>query len=202
MPADSNLLIEAEEFCKNWGVADGVYVMLNPMGWCWLHIPGAQNKGEFFKQSFYVSREGMGNFLQGGSNRDWFSLRLKLDDFTSGFWTKCVDMAGGWEEVVTAGSWIGTRASTGVRVGSEGETDEAAESKEGAGRPLQTNKGQVKPLQCKQTGFGWFLEQQWLWIFSNSQCPEWDRPLCLARNWLWKICLGIAKFFEWIPKRG
>jgi hypothetical protein len=29
-----------------------------------------------------------------------FSLKLKLDDFTSGFRTRYADMAGGWEEVV------------------------------------------------------------------------------------------------------
>jgi hypothetical protein len=34
----------------------------------------------------------------GGSLIDWFSLTLKLDDFTSGFRTKYADMAGGWEE--------------------------------------------------------------------------------------------------------
>ncbi len=69
----------------------------------------------------------------GGSIRDWFSLELKLDDFTSGFRTTCADMAGGWEEVVTVGSWIGTGAGTGGEVGSEYEADEATENKEGAG---------------------------------------------------------------------
>jgi hypothetical protein len=39
-----------------------------------------------------------------GSNIDWFSLKLKLDNFTSGFWTTCAGMAGGWEVVVAAGS--------------------------------------------------------------------------------------------------
>jgi hypothetical protein len=43
-----------------------------------------------------------GIFLKtgGGSDRDLFSLKLKLDDFTSGFWARYVNMAGGWEEVV------------------------------------------------------------------------------------------------------
>ncbi len=73
----------------------------------------------------------------GGSNRDRFSLELKLDDFTSGFKTTCADMAGGWEEVVAAGSWIWTGAGTGVEVGSEDEADEAAESKEEAGEAAE-----------------------------------------------------------------
>jgi hypothetical protein len=59
MPADSNLLnsvlaicffrIEVAGLCKNWGVATGVDVMLDPMGWCRLHIPGAKNGGEFLQ---------------------------------------------------------------------------------------------------------------------------------------------------------
>ncbi len=43
-------------------------------------------------------------------------------------------MAGGWEEVIAAGSWIGTGAGTGVGVGSKGEVEEAAESKRRGGR--------------------------------------------------------------------
>jgi hypothetical protein len=42
-------------------------------------------------------------------------------------------MAGGWEEVIAAGSWVGTGAGTSVEVGGEDKADEAAESKEGAG---------------------------------------------------------------------
>jgi hypothetical protein len=56
-PADSNLLNSALAICnisglRQWdfektvGVAAGVDVMLNPMGWHWLHIPGVQNRGE------------------------------------------------------------------------------------------------------------------------------------------------------------
>ncbi len=116
-------------------MATGVDVMLNPMGWCRLHIPGAQNSGEFLQQRFNISRHRIRYFCKegGGSNRDWFSLELKLDDFTSGFRTTCADMAGGWEEVVAVGSWIGTGAGTGGEVGSEDEADEATENKEGAG---------------------------------------------------------------------
>ncbi len=69
----------------------------------------------------------------GRSSRDWFSLELKLDKFTSGFRTTCADMAGGWEEVVAAGSWIGTRVGTGVRVSSECRAGVTTESKDGAG---------------------------------------------------------------------
>ncbi len=37
-------------------------------------------------------------------------------------------MAGGWEEVVTVGGRIRTRARTGVELNKKGETDEAAEN--------------------------------------------------------------------------
>jgi hypothetical protein len=69
-----------------------------------------------------------GFFLQegGGSDRDWFSLRLKLEDFTSGFRTTYADTAGGCEEVVAVGSWIGTRAGTGDELNKKGEADGAA----------------------------------------------------------------------------
>ncbi len=73
----------------------------------------------------------------GGSNRNWFSLELKLDDFTSGFRTTCVDMAGGWEEVVAVGSWIGTGDGTSGEVGRKDEAGEAAESKEGVGEAAE-----------------------------------------------------------------
>jgi hypothetical protein len=85
-------------------MAAGVDVMLNPRSWCWLHIPGAQNRGEFLEQVFNIARDRIWNFLQRGeegSNRDSFSLRLKLENFTLGFQTTCADMAGGWEEVVS-----------------------------------------------------------------------------------------------------
>jgi hypothetical protein len=29
---------------------------------------------------------------------DWFSLKLKLEDSTSGFQTTCADLAGGWKK--------------------------------------------------------------------------------------------------------
>jgi hypothetical protein len=41
--------IKAAGFCKNWGVATGVDVMLDPMGSCRLHIPGVKNGGEFLQ---------------------------------------------------------------------------------------------------------------------------------------------------------
>jgi hypothetical protein len=58
MPADSNLLnselgnfkffrIKAAGLCENWGMAAGVDVLLNPMLWCWLHIPGSKMEGNF-----------------------------------------------------------------------------------------------------------------------------------------------------------
>jgi hypothetical protein len=72
-------------------------------------------------------------FSEGGSNRDWCSLELKLDDFTSGFRTSSVDMAGGWEEDAAAGSWIGTGAGTGLELNKNGEAGGATEGKYGAG---------------------------------------------------------------------
>jgi hypothetical protein len=44
--------IEAAGFCKNRGVATGVDVMLDPMGWCRLHITVAKNEGEFCNKVF------------------------------------------------------------------------------------------------------------------------------------------------------
>jgi hypothetical protein len=49
-------------------------------------------------------------------------------------------MSGGWEEVVTAGSWIGTGAGTGGELnkqGKAGEADEATDNKEGAGEATE-----------------------------------------------------------------
>jgi hypothetical protein len=42
-------------------------------------------------------------------------------------------MAGGWEEVSAAGSWIGTGAGTGGELNKHWEADEAAVGKYGAG---------------------------------------------------------------------
>jgi hypothetical protein len=42
-------------------------------------------------------------------------------------------MAGGWEDVTAAGSWIGTRAGTGGEVKKHGEAGEAAAGKYGEG---------------------------------------------------------------------
>jgi hypothetical protein len=36
-------------------------------------------------------------------------------------------------------------------------------------------------------------------IFSKSQCPEWDQPQRLAKNWMRKVCLEIAQFFYETP---
>jgi hypothetical protein len=46
-------------------------------------------------------------------------------------------MAGGWEEVVTAGSWIGTGAGTGGELNKDSEADEAAESKRWEGKAAE-----------------------------------------------------------------
>jgi hypothetical protein len=74
-------------------------------------------------------------FKEGGrSNRDWFSLKLKLDNFTSGFRTRYADTAGGCEEVITVGGEIGNRAGTSVELNKKGEGDKAAENIEWADR--------------------------------------------------------------------
>ncbi len=68
-------------------------------------------------------------FKEGGrSNRDWFSLELKLDDFTSGFRTRYADTAGGCEEVIAVGGELGTGAGTSVELNKKGEADKAAEN--------------------------------------------------------------------------
>jgi hypothetical protein len=73
-------------------------------------------------------------FKEGGeSNRDWFSLKLKLDDFTSGFRTRYADTAGGCEEVVAVGGGIRTGTGTGVELEKQNEVDGAAEGKIVAG---------------------------------------------------------------------
>ncbi len=51
--------IKVAGLCKNGGWLPGVDVMLDNMGWCRLHIPGAKNRGEFLQQSFYISRHGI-----------------------------------------------------------------------------------------------------------------------------------------------
>ncbi len=93
MPADSNLLktwfgnlqlfwIEAVGFCKNWGVATGVDVMLYPMGWCRLHTPGAKNRGKFLKQGFDISGHRIRLvFPRTEAGR----LHLRIPDFTCGY---------------------------------------------------------------------------------------------------------------------
>jgi hypothetical protein len=114
---------------QKWGVATGVDVMLDP----WLGVgftsPVRKIEGNFFSSIFTSSGTDSGIFLlEGGeSNRDWFSLKLKLDDFTSGFQTRYADMAGGWEEVIAVGGGIRTRARTSVELNKKGEADEAAE---------------------------------------------------------------------------
>jgi hypothetical protein len=55
----------------------------------------------------------------------WFSLKLKLDDFTSGFRTWNAYMAGGWEEVIVVAGGIRTGARTGVELEKKNEVDRA-----------------------------------------------------------------------------
>jgi hypothetical protein len=58
--------IEAAGFCKNRGVVTSVDVMIDPMGWCQLHIPGMKNGGAFLQQSFDISRHIIRYLLKGG----------------------------------------------------------------------------------------------------------------------------------------
>jgi hypothetical protein len=114
MPVDSNLLnsVGNLQFFGDWGggtlqkLGGSYRLILNSMGWCWLHIPGAQNRGEICNKALLLAGTASGIFCKvgRGSNIDWFSLKLKLDTFTSGFWTTCAGMAGGWEVVIAAGS--------------------------------------------------------------------------------------------------
>jgi hypothetical protein len=68
--------------------------------------------------------------IRGGeSNRDWSSLKLKHNDFTSGFRTRYADTAGGCEEVIAVGGRIRTGAGTGVELDKQNEADGAAEGK-------------------------------------------------------------------------
>ncbi len=90
---------------------------------------------------------------RGGSNRDWFSLELKLDDFTSGFQTTYADAAGGWEEFIAMGGGIGTGAGTGVELNKKGKADEVAENNGWADLARQMG-GRARPLQSRQTVFG------------------------------------------------
>jgi hypothetical protein len=59
----------------------------------------------------------------GESDRDWFSLKLKMDNFTSGFRTRYADMAGGWEEVIAVGNGIRTGAGIGDELNKKCQAD-------------------------------------------------------------------------------
>ncbi len=153
-------------------------VMLNPMGLCQLHIPVRRMKGNFCNKALTSAGTESGIFLKagGGSNRDWVSLELKLDNFTLGFQTTCVDMEGGCEEDVAVGSWIGTGAGTGGELNKYGEADEAAENKGGAGVATEGKKG-ASEAAAVQANCIWLISGATMTlIFSKSQCPRWDQP--------------------------
>jgi hypothetical protein len=88
-------------------------------------------EGNFCNKTLTSAGTESGIFFKekGGSNRDWISLELKLDHFTSRFRTSCTDMAVGCEEVAAAGSWIGTGTGAGGELNKYGESDGAAEGK-------------------------------------------------------------------------
>jgi hypothetical protein len=83
-------------------------------------------------------------------------------------------MAGGWVEVAAAGGWTGARAGTGVELNKHGEAGEAAVSKLGAGEAA-----------AAQANCIWLMSGETVTLnFSRSQCPEWDWPQRLAKNWM------------------
>ncbi len=88
-------------------------------------------EGNFCKRILTSSGTESGIFFKtkGESNRDLFSLKLKLDDFTSGFLTRYADMAGGLEEVVEVGGGIRTGAGNGVELDKQYKAAGAAEGK-------------------------------------------------------------------------
>jgi hypothetical protein len=68
------------------GLAAGVNVMLNPMTWCWFHIPGSQN-GRIFcpkAQNLEIVAVAGGQKLakQGWVLDGLVSIKLKLENFT------------------------------------------------------------------------------------------------------------------------
>jgi hypothetical protein len=111
-------------------MATAVDMMLDPMVSVGFTFPVRKIERNFCSRVFTSSGTESGIFLlQGGeSNRDRFSLKLKLDDFTSGFRTRYADMAGGWEEVVAVGGGIRTGAGSGDELNKKCEADEAAEN--------------------------------------------------------------------------
>jgi hypothetical protein len=79
-------------------------------------------------------------------------------------------MAGGWEEVAAAGSWIGTGAGTGGELNKHGEAGGSAVGKYGAGEAA-----------AMQANCIWLMSGETVTLnFSRSQCPEWDQPQRLA----------------------
>jgi hypothetical protein len=120
----------------------------------------------------------------GGSERDWFSLRLKLDDFTSGFQTTCVDMAGGYEEVVAVGSWIGTGAGTSGELNKYGEVDEAAENMGWAGRAAEGKKG-AGEAAAEQPNCIWLISGTTVTLnFLRKTMTRMGPATLAAENWL------------------
>jgi hypothetical protein len=73
-----------------------------------------------------------------------FSLKLKLDNFTLGFWTRYAATAEGCEEVVAVGGGIRTGVGTGAKLNKKGEQT----------RPLKAKNWRAGLLLNKQTVFG------------------------------------------------
>jgi hypothetical protein len=85
-------------------------------------------------------------------------------------------MAGGWEEVAAAGSWIGTRAGTGGELNKHGESGGATEVKYGAGEAAAVQANCI-----------WLISGATMTLnFLKIQCPEWDWPQSFAKNWMQK----------------
>ncbi len=143
-------------------------------------------EGNFCYKVFTSSGTESGSFLYevGGSNRDWFSLELKLDNFTSGFQTRYADTAGGCEEVVAVGGGIGTGAGTSVELNKKGEADEAAKNIGWAGGAAEGKKV-AGGATAEQANCIWLISGETVTLnFLKSQCPEWDRPQRLAEKFM------------------
>jgi hypothetical protein len=93
-------------------------------------------------------------------------------------------MAGGWEEVTAAGSWIGTGAGTSGELNKHGEAGEAAVGKYGVGEATAVQANCIC-LMSRETVTLNFLK---------IQCPEWDQPQRLPKTGCKKFALELNIF--------
>ncbi len=83
-------------------------------------------------------------------------------------------MAGGWEEVAAAGSWIGTGAGTCGELNKHDGAAGAAEGKYGAGGAAAVQANCI-----------WLISGATVTLnFLRKSMPRMDRPQRLAKNWM------------------